>query len=180
MKNYISILFILFFVSSSILAQDDNYASDNYVAPQGLNNWYVEFGGAGLFYSINYEKYLFLNNNENITWLGRVGLGFNPIEGKLLNKIYLEQGTLMFPFATSFLFGSNKEKLELGFGYTLLSKSNAPNEIIPTGILGFRVMERNGVCFRISYTPHIREGVYVNWFGLSLGKNFNFKKGRRR
>jgi hypothetical protein len=85
MKNYISILFILFFLSKSILAQDENYVADNYVAPQGLNNWYVEFGGAGLFYSINYEKYLFRNNNENITWLGRVGVGFNPIEGKFLN-----------------------------------------------------------------------------------------------
>ncbi len=175
MKIHLTILFVTLFFVKPIFAQESSY-----LPPQGLNNWYVEFGGSGLFYSINYEKYLFRNSNENITWLGRVGFGFNPIEGKLLNKIFLEQGTFMFPFASSVLLGAGKEKLEVGIGYTLLSKTSAESEVLPTGIIGFRVMERNGICFRITYSPHIRNGEYVSWYGVSLGKNFSFKKGKSR
>ncbi len=170
-STIILIILILFIVKTH--AQNENYKP-----PQGLNNWYVEFGGAGLFYSINYEKYLFRNNNENLTWLGRVGFGYNPIEGTLLNKIYLDKSSFMFPFATSLLIGAGKEKIEIGAGYTLLNKNFGENEAIPTGILGFRVMEKNSVCFRVSYTPLLRNNQLIQWFGVSLGKNFSIKNNR--
>jgi hypothetical protein len=37
------------------------------------------------------------------------------------------------------------------------------------------VIETNKVCFRMSYTPFIRDGKYESWFGVSIGRNFSMK-----
>ena len=77
----------------------------------------------------------------------------------------------------SFLLGSRerKEKIELGIGFTLINKSVNEREIVPTAVIGFRVIETNKVCFRMSYTPFIRDGKYESWFGVSIGRNFSMK-----
>jgi hypothetical protein len=153
----------------SLKAQDDK----PYVEPNGLNNWYVELGGAAMFYSLNYEKVLYKGEKTGI--VGRVGVGYNPIDYKFLNKVFLDKNSMMAPFTGSFLYGGGKEKLEIGAGFTLLAKNINDREVVPTAVLGFRVVETNKVCFRVSYTPFIRDGSYVSWFGVSLGRNFNFK-----
>ncbi len=149
-----------------------------------MNNWYVELGGSAILYSVNYEKYLYRNQGENITWLGRIGAGFNPIDfpdyHMLLNKVVLNKNSFTFPFTSTILIGSGKEKLEVGGGFTLLTRhffnrDIAEREVIPNIVLGFRVMESNSVCFRISYIPLIRNGDVIHWMGVSIGKNFNFK-----
>lgn len=144
-----------------------------YREPQGLNNWYVELAGSGLFYSLNYEKVL--TKSTQWGWVGRVGLGYNPADYTLLNKVTLEKNTFMFPFTSSVLYGERKEKLEFGLGFTLLATGINNREVVPTGVFGFRVVETNKVCFRVTYTPMIRDGQYISWFGVSLGKNFDFK-----
>ncbi|MDP1727015.1 MAG: hypothetical protein Q8M15_09550 [Bacteroidota bacterium] len=167
-KPFKLIFFFLFSLSAS--AQNENYDP-----PQGLNNWYVELGGSALFYSINYEKYLYRNRYENLTWVARVGTGFNPIDYKFLNKVFLDRNSFMFPFTSSVLIGSGKEKLELGTGFTMLTKNFKDRELVPNLILGLRVMESNSVCFRLSYIPLLRNETLIHWVGVSIGKNFNFK-----
>ena len=162
-------LLLLFFLVTTVHAQEDK----PYVEPTGLNNWYIELGGASMFYSFNYEKILF--KSEYTRLVGRVGLGYNPFDYTFLNKVHLDRNTVMAPFTSSFLFGHGKEKFEVGAGFTLLAKNINDREIVPTGVLGFRVIETNKVCFRITYTPFIRDGKYVDWWGVSLGRNFNFK-----
>lgn len=147
---------------------------EKYVEPTGLNNWFIELGGSSMFYSLNYEKVL--HKGEKTGVVGRVGFGYNPFDYTFLNKVYLDPNTVMAPFTSSFLYGKNKEKLEVGLGFTLLAKGINDREIVPTGVLGFRVIEMNKVFFRISYTPFIRDGKYTDWFGVSLGRNFSFKK----
>jgi len=159
---------VLFF-TISLKAQDEK----PYVEPDGLNNWYIELGGASMFYSLNYEKVLYKGERTGV--VGRVGIGYNPFDYTFLNKVYLDRNTTMAPFTGSFLYGRGKEKFEFGAGFTLLAKNITDREIVPTAILGFRVIEMNKVCFRISYTPFIRDGNYVSWFGVSLGRNFSFK-----
>jgi len=151
-------------------------AQEGYVPPAGLNNWYIEIAGSGLFYSINYEKYLYRNRSENLTWVGRIGAAYNPIEYNLLNALYLERNTFMFPFTSTILLGSGKEKLEAGGGFTMLTKNFFNNEVVPNLNIGLRVMESNGVCFKITYVPLFRQNNLVHWIGVSFGKNFNFKK----
>jgi hypothetical protein len=155
-----------------------NYAfsqEPDYKAPTGLNNWYVELGGAAQFYSLNYEKYLYKTYDEKYTWTARVGAGYNPVNFNILNTVFLPKNTFMFPFSTSILKGEGKEKLELGCGFTLFTKDFGTNEIVPHAIIGLRVIESNNVCFKMSYVPFYQNGSVTHWIGVSLGKNFSFK-----
>ncbi|MBC7382153.1 MAG: hypothetical protein H7296_04065 [Bacteroidia bacterium] len=167
-------LFFLLILSLNLQAQEENYTP-----PQGLNNWYVELGGAALLYSVNYEKYLYRNQKENFTWLGRIGIGFNPIdfpaEHKLLNKVELLSNSFMVPFTTTILKGAGKEKLEFGAGFTMITKNFLDREIVPNLVFGLRVMETNRVCFRITYIPLYKNNEIIHWVGVSIGRNFNFK-----
>ncbi|MCU0423528.1 MAG: hypothetical protein MUC81_12025 [Bacteroidia bacterium] len=166
-KNTICLLCLMQINSSILKAQEKPYRE-----PTGLNNWYVELGGAALLYSINYERILY--KSSSLGWTGRLGMSYGFAAGRFLNSIDLNRNSVISPFTTSLLLGSSdrKEKLEIGGGFTLITKSPTEQEIAYSGILGFRVIETNKVCFRISYTPIIREGKFQNWFGVSIGKNF--------
>jgi hypothetical protein len=168
-KNILAMVLGLLSLAAS--AQEKPYRE-----PTGLNNWYIELGGNSLFYSGNYEKVLIKEGRWG--WVGRVGVGYNPGDYTLLNEITLDGGTIIAPFHTSVLFGPNKEKLELGFGFTMLGQSISKREIVPTAVLGFRVVETNKICFRINYAPFIRNGEYTGWFGVSIGRNFSTGSGK--
>lgn len=158
-----------------VLISGSAFGQENYVAPSGLNNWYVELGGPAMTYSLNYEKYLYKTYSENYTWTARVGASYMPFSADLINAIYIERNTFVFPFSTTILKGSNKEKLEFGGGFSLLSEGFNNSEIIPHMIIGLRVMETNNICFRMNYVPMWRDGAVIHWIGISLGKNFSFK-----
>ena len=159
------IILLILLYSNQLKAQEEKPAS-------GTNNWFIELGGSGLFYSVNYEKYLFKNRNENLSLTARVGAGFNPIDYTFLNTLYLEKNTFMVPFTSSLLIGEEKDKLELGGGFTMLTKNFTDQEIASTLIVGLRVIESNKICFRISYVPVFRKSEYLHWLGVSLGMNF--------
>lgn len=146
--------------------------------PKGLSNWYVELGGAAFVYSLNYEQVLY--RSTMLGWVGRIGASYSFTDGWFLNKVELDKGAVLAPFTTSILLGSRerKEKLEIGAGVTLINKDANNREIVPTAVLGFRVIETNKVCFRVSYTPFIRDGEYESWFGVSIGRNFSIGKTR--
>ncbi len=167
-KNTVCVLFLCV-IFKQTFAQEKAYKE-----PTGLNNWYIEFAGSGLFYSGNYEKILIKTSRWG--WVGRVGIGYNPGDYTMLNKVTLEGGTIMAPFHSSVLYGPNKEKLEAGIGFTMLAKGVSDREVVPTAVLGFRVVETNKVCFRVSWTPYIRSGEFVSWFGVSIGRNFSTGK----
>ncbi len=172
MKYAAKIVFLLCFGLSqfTVAAQEDNYRS-----PDGLNNVFLEIGGAAIKYSISFEKYLYRSNRENFTLTGRVGYGYQHNARFILNRVYMGDRTSMFPFTAQALLGSDKNKLEVGAGFTMLTSDFANREIVPTGVLGLRVMESNGVCFRITYSPLLKEGEFISWFGVSLGYNFSFR-----
>ncbi|OYU95735.1 MAG: hypothetical protein CFE21_11390 [Bacteroidetes bacterium B1(2017)] len=164
---------LLFFCQ--VLATVCKAQEENYVAPTGLNNWYVEAGGPALFYSINYEKYLYRTYSESYTWSARVGAGYTPFNFDILNTVYVPKNTFMFPFSTSLLIGSGREKLEVGGGFTMFSQGFSENQIVPHAVFGLRVMEANRICFRLNYAPFYQDGSVTHWVGISLGKNFSFK-----
>jgi len=160
------ILFLFFLgANSSVKAQEEPIA-------QGTHNFYVELGGSGIFYSLNYEKYLFKNKQENLTWTARIGAAYNPIDYKLLNSAFLDKQTFMLPFTSSLLIGPSKDKLEIGTGFTMLTKNFSEQEIVPQLILGLRVIDVNRVCLRLNYIPLFRGAETIHWIGVSLGKNF--------
>lgn len=169
-KKYWGKLLILATLCNFLHAQEPEYR-----APQGTNNWFVDLGGPAIFYSLNYEKYLYRSYNEKYTWAAHVGLGYNPINFDILNAVYLERNMFMAPFSTSILKGEGKEKLEIGGGFTLFTKDFGNNEVLPHALIGLRVMESNHVCFRLNYMPFWQNGAVMHWLGISLGKNFSFK-----
>lgn len=163
-------LIFLLLIAKVGMAQEEDY-----VAPKGLNNWYIEAGGAAQFYSFNYEKYLFRTYNDKYTWTARVGAGYTPFNFDILNTVYIERNTFMFPFSSSLLIGSGREKLEVGGGFTMFSQGFYTNNLIPHAVIGLRVMESNNICFRLNYAPFYSDGSVTHWVGVSLGKNFSFK-----
>lgn len=165
---------LLYFLPQHKLAAQ----APDYAAPQGLNNWYVEAGGPAIFYSLNYEKYLYRTYDEQYTWTAHVGLGYNPINFDILNTVYLPAGTIMAPFSTTILKGAGKEKFEIGGGFTLFTEDFNDNQIVPHAVIGLRVMESNNICFRMNYVPFLKDNTITHWIGISLGKNFSFKKRR--
>ncbi len=167
---FCKLVFLLFFCNQT-LAQDE----EAYVAPQGLNNWYVELGGSALFYSLNYEKYLYRTYSDKYTYTARIGGAYTPFNNDILARVYIEKGTFMVPFSMSVLKGTNKEKLEIGAGFTLETKDFSKRQILPHAIIGLRVMETNRVCFRLSYAPIYRDNGVIHWIGIAIGKNFSFK-----
>jgi hypothetical protein len=162
----------LFFLPQHKLAAQ----APNYTPPTGLNNWYFEAGGPAIFYSLNYEKYLYRTYDEQYTWTAHVGLGYNPINFDILNTVYLPAGTFMAPFSTTILKGAGKEKLEIGAGFSLFTQDFNDNQIVPHAVIGLRVMESNNICFRMNYVPFLKDNTITHWIGISLGKNFSFKK----
>jgi hypothetical protein len=154
----------VFGVNFQLKAQDETIQ-------QGTHNFYIELGGSGIFYSLNYEKYLFKNKTEHLTWTARIGAAYNPIDYKFLNTFFLEKQTIMLPFTSSILIGSGKDKLELGTGFTMLTKNFNEQEIVPQLLLGLRVIDLNRVCLRLNYVPIFRSGEIIHWIGVSLGKN---------
>jgi hypothetical protein len=166
--------FFLYFLPQHKLAAQ----APDYTAPQGLNNWYFEAGGPAIFYSLNYEKYLYRTYDEQYTWTAHVGLGYNPINFDILNTVYLPSGTVMAPFSATILKGAGKEKLEIGGGFTLFTQDFNDNQIVPHAVIGLRVMESNNICFRMNYVPFLKDNSITHWVGISLGKNFSFKKRR--
>jgi hypothetical protein len=172
MLRYIILILVccLVFNKSTYAQYDDEVQA--YKEPLGKNNWFIELGGAALLWSANYEKYLSQNRTKSVTWIGRIGFGFNPLEFRLLNSVYLERNSIAMPFTSSLVLGKGKEKLEIGAGYTLATKNFLERETFPTLVAGFRVVDTNGTLLRIAYTPHYRNSEFINWFGVSLGRNF--------
>ena len=166
--KYLAIVLFLFCIG----IKQANAQEENYHEPGGNSNWYVELGGNALLYSINYEKHLKRSNDYRYTLTGRVGASFNPLDYRFLNKVDLIPNSFIFPFSSTVFMGGGKEKIEAGAGFTLLTKNFSDKEILVTFTAGFRVIEMNKVCFRVAYTPFIREGEFVSWFGVSLGRKF--------
>jgi hypothetical protein len=123
MHNYITKVTICLWLSICIIPLKILAQEKPYREPDGLNNWYVELGGAAFLYSLNYEKILY--KSTSLGWVGRVGVSYSFSDGRLLNKIDMDKGAVLAPFTTSFLLGSRerKEKIELGIGFTLINKS---------------------------------------------------------
>jgi hypothetical protein len=170
MNKYKWFFVVVSFVWCNILNAQDN---DTYREPAGTNNWFVEVFGSGLFYSLNYEKVLY--RKEAVGWVARIGAAYNPSDYTMLNQVYVDGNTFLFPFTTSILFGQRKERIELGLGFTMMTQGFSDREIVPTGVVGFRIVETNKAYFRVNYTPLIINGKYTNWLGISLGRNFSTK-----
>ena len=167
MKKFYPILFASFLLfCSSLFAQKKAQAL------------FLEAGGAGLSYSLNYDTRL----------KGEAGLGFRGG----LSYISRAEDIKMFsaPLQVNYLLGKQTNFLELGVGatyfylddYIYMGSSDESEFLLPvktkgdvmfTFTFGFRHQPRNGIMYRLAVTPIAnRSGFWPLFAGLSFGYSF--------
>ena len=129
-----------------------NAAGQNPTTNFKQNQVYLELGGCGLTYTINYERLL----SENFALRG--GIGITP-------GWFLFDGAIFtIPVTGSYLIGNGFSKLELGLGATYLTTTDievfgllpagSSSLIAFDGIIGYRGgRPQGGFIFRIAFSP---------------------------
>jgi hypothetical protein len=150
------------------------------------NSIYLEIGGAGVFYSINYDR--MLTNNLAL----RFGFGILPVSWFSLTAVPLTVS--WFPFSNN---STSPSKLEIGAGIDYINCSitqffsfadNPPvrssSSLCVTGIVGYRYQASDGgFMFLAAFTPifftgdlqsliGISKDNFAPWAGISFGYGF--------
>lgn len=131
---------------------------------------YVEVGGAGIIYSVNYDGRF--GKYENGFGF-RAGIGGASIDGA---------GYFAIPVQVNYLAGAKGQYLEVGAGFSYVSasvsdffsdtQSNA-SLVAGTLCLGFRKQPfgKKGITWRVAFTPFIKDG-FIPSGGASIGYRF--------
>lgn len=137
------------------------------------NSLFFEFGGAGLFYTFNYER-IFGDSGVSL----RVGFGYVHLDGTIFDHSFNEED-ISLPAVASYYIGDGSHKVQIGAGALLLYQQyDGPSEgtattINFTGILGYRYLPaEGGMNFGISFTPCFRPDVTLPWAGIDFGAGF--------
>jgi hypothetical protein len=146
------------------------------------NSIFLELGGNGLVYTINYDRVV----SESFSI--RVGLGY--MAGGVTSSSGGETASVKvsamgIPLMANYLLGSANHKLELGGGLTLfrftgsgsssLGAEASVSGIFPVGtaVIGYRYVPADGgFTFRAGFTPILTQDRFVPWAGLSFGYLF--------
>ena len=135
---------------------------------------FVELGGSGLLYSLNYER-IFQKEGQK-TKIARVGFSyFGDFD---------TSSTVTVPVTFSFLFCESPNFLELGAGPTILHSFEGDiTGIAALAVIGYRHqhLNRGGIFYRFTLTPFIGEyssdkdnwrWIPLFWGGASIGWGF--------
>jgi len=139
-------------------------------ARAGLNNTiYVELGGNGGFYSINYDRLLTTVKKRHSFGI-RAGFSWAPLNGTYRNVFF-------FPVTANYLFGAGTKRLEIGVGATTRfltdSLRNVDPEVTPAAVIAFRFQQPgSGSHFRAGFTPLFFDNKFQPWLGISFGRSF--------
>ncbi len=137
------------------------------------NSIFVELGGNGVLYSLNYDRKF----TDHVS--GRVGgMGFSVESNNGADRVSL----LLFPTMINYLIGSGNSRLELGAGLLWgiaegeLEDYGSFNGLGLAGVtstIGYRLQpETGGFNFRVGLTPYFSDGTFQFWGGLGLGFGF--------
>jgi hypothetical protein len=129
---------------------------------------YLEIGGNGDKFSLNYEQVIAQGDFLGAT--ARFGLGAFPVGEQRVE--------MSVPVTTSVIIGGGSFLGELGGGARLGFSNQIMEEgvdIIPTGIAGIRYhpSRRGGMFLRLAYTPSYFQQTLQHWGGLGIGFGFN-------
>jgi hypothetical protein len=139
--------------------------------PTAKNAFYVELGGNGIFYSVNFDRLL----TPRVA--ARAGLMFMRAEDEVSNSVEVA----VAPVVVSYLFGEGSSHFEAGLGVGLATASiddvdfggDSDRGVYGTGVLGYRYQPKTGgVVFRAGLTPLFTTNDFTPWIGLSFGYAF--------
>lgn len=184
-KIFLSFFFCFFICIVSNAGINDSLQNEK-------NSIFIELGGNGYAYSLNYERFIIKKNK----WKYSAKIGFS--------YYYAFHNATYFPISTQIYYG-NKSRLELGIGYTAIfrwSKINEEGSVFnydkskykdvgeknyvkghdepSAGIfylnIGWHQELKNRTFLKVEYCPWIGDGikpfVLVPWGKISFGKNF--------
>lgn len=147
-------------------------------AREANNSLYLELGGNGAIYSLNYER--FVHDDVSL----RVGLGYVSLKGANINggTVTDDISLLTIPVTASYLgIGSGNHRLELGAGAVFADITGSSSSdgaqafgsssgVVGTAIAGYRyVRPGGGFTFRAAFTPLFGEGGFQPWAGVAFG-----------
>lgn len=164
-KKIITGLFVLLLAGSNAVAQGVEREGKT---TANASQIYLEAGGSGIIYSINYDGRL--TKMENGIGI-RLGIG---------GASYSGDGYLAIPLQLNYLLGSKGQYLELGAGITYVSVSDiffdnsSSNNVAGSFVIGFRKQPfgKKGLTWRLAFTPFIGFGAVQPWAGASVGFRF--------
>jgi hypothetical protein len=162
-------------LQKNMFAEEITAGADLLSVPKQQHLICLDILGIGGLGSINYEYNRFLKHDLTLGISG----GFSTIH---LRDYRLKfNPDLIFPVAVRLLYGQ-KHQAEIGVGQTItsfprtdLSRKNIHTRSVDlntTFIIGYRCRLENGLIFRISYTPFIKNNNLRNWGALSIGYAF--------
>ena len=137
-----------------------------------LRYLYLEGGGNGGLYSLNYEGIAIpllktYPNSFNISW--NAGFSLLPFSGRAV---------VDFPVSIAYVayMHAGKFGAELGTGQTLILDLGGGKGGTIRGTFRYGIRYRNKkYCWRITYTPfysYINNFQFEHWFGISYGRSF--------
>jgi hypothetical protein len=142
------------------------------------NAIYVEAFGTGIFYSVNYERFV----SNDLTF--RIGFSTFTIHANYDRDQYTHYAV---PIMANYLIGEGNSKLEIGAGIEFLAGSGEStgdhtyfisttplslSYVLLVGSFGYRYQPSDGgIHFRLVTTPFFvpKTGVFNLWFGSSIG-----------
>lgn len=143
------------------------------------NSIFLELGGNGLLYSLNYDHKFFDHASA------RIGGMYLPLSADDPSTFDGRISMIFVPIMANYLVGNGNSRLEIGGGVTVVrvdGGGTVENEQIDdfrgagavfTGTIGYRLQPRNGgFLFRIGFTPLFAPDGFLPWAGLSLGATF--------
>ncbi len=136
------------------------------------NSIFVEGGGNGFIYSLNYDHKL-----------------FDHLSARIGGMYFSDEGTegsvqmFLLPVMANYLAGNGSSRLELGAGLLIgdIDVDSRRDDLDDVDIrgagftttIGYRLQPRSGgFLFRIGFTPIIGKDGITPWGGLSLGATF--------
>jgi len=141
------------------------------------SGFYVELGGNGFFYSLNYDRILYAHGRSQVS--ARIG-------GMYMPGLF-EAGRHMIglPLEVSYLLGKGNHHFELGLGFTPIydtyprydydGRQYAGQEVVLIGVarIGYRHQKREGGLFyRAGFTP--LHGTIYNLLYREVSRNSSF------
>jgi hypothetical protein len=154
-----------FFITAAVSAQGQEREGKT---SANASQVYLEVGGAGVVYSLNYDgRFGKIENGFGF----RLGIG---------GASYGGDGYIAIPAQVNYLLGSKGQYLELGAGISYVSitdifdSGDKASQVLGAFTIGFRKQPfgKKGLTWRIAFTPFIGDGFIQPWGGASVGFRF--------
>lgn len=168
-------IYVILLILSAFFLTDQAQAQQTIDSGTGrAQNVFVELGGQGLLFTVNYDT-RFSKKRNGIG--GRVGIGYLAADGDHLTTI---------PVGLNYLLGKGKNFFEVGLGATyigaggnsdsILFDENTSN-VVGTMSFSYRLQPiESGFSLRAGFTPIFNGDFFVPYYaGISLGYTFGKK-----